>query len=162
MKTVALLATILLFASCSSSSGLIDKQSLPCGSGQDIDILAGLEMAGVAGRRGDYGGGRAKMIVNVANNSHAEVTVTDIDVAQMNDPDATFAFDRAHINVDVTIAEGKEHTFELPMTERMASQGVTGRRPSVSEQPRDLQLSVRVSLSNGDSYVCRYTVGSPY
>ncbi|MEA2491479.1 MAG: hypothetical protein QOH21_3271 [Acidobacteriota bacterium] len=161
MKTIALLGSILLvLASCSSSQSIVDEQTFDCGSGQALDIQAGLQMAQMRSRGTDFGGDRATLIVNVFNNSHNEITIKNVSADQISDPQATYSFDRGNLNVDVTIADGEEHTFEIPMTARgVGSPDVTSR--SSSGRSPEIVMAVRVTLSTGDSYRCRYSVGSP-
>jgi hypothetical protein len=156
VKTIALLGSILLFASCSSSNSIVDETTFNCGSGQAVDIMAGLEMPQMRGHGAEYGGQRAKLMVNVFNNSHGEITVTNVSADQIADPDATYVFDRGNLTADVTIADGEEHTFELPMTGRTMGQPDFSRRT-----PPSIVLAVRVKLSTGDSYLCRYEIASP-
>jgi hypothetical protein len=164
MKTIALLGTVLLsLAACSSSNKIIDHTTFDCGSGQALDIIAGLEMPSMRGRPGsDFGGDRAKLVVNVFNNSHGDITVKNISVEQIVDPQTTYAFDRGNLNVDETIADGEEHTFEVPMTARgMNTPDVTSAQERERGRASEMVMAVRVTLSTGDQYLCRYSVRAP-
>ena len=162
MKTIALLGTVLLsLAACSSSNKIVDHTTFDCGSGQALDIVAALDMPSMRSRPGgDFGGDRAKLIVNVFNNSHGDITVKNISVEQIVDPQTTYAFDRGNLNVDETIADGEEHTFEVPMTARgMNTPDLTS--PRERDRASEMVMAVRVTLSTGDQYLCRYSVRAP-
>jgi hypothetical protein len=164
MKTIALLGTVLLsLAACSSSNKVVDHTTFDCGSGQALDIIAALDMPSMRNRAGaDFGGDRAKLIVNVFNNSHGEITVKNIGVEQIVDPDTTYAFDRGNLNVDETIADGEEHTFEVPMTARsVTTPDVTSIQQRERRGASEMVMAVRVTLSTGDQYLCRYSVRGP-
>ncbi|HEY0143915.1 MAG TPA: hypothetical protein VGF48_23710 [Thermoanaerobaculia bacterium] len=157
MKLIALIA---VFATaCSSGSGLIDQRTMNCGSGQDVDIVAGMQQSGQRGR--DFGGDRAVLVVNVANNTHGEVTITNVSADQITDSQTTYVYDRANLNPDATLAEGEEKTFELPMTGRRFENPDLRREEAIRRESQPVILALRVTLSNGDAYVCRYSFQPP-
>lgn len=158
MKSIALIAVLLLTA-CSSGSGLIDQRVMDCGSGQDIDIIAGIQQAGGRGR--EFGGDRAVMVVNVANNTHGEVTIVNIGADQITDAHTVYVYDRGNLNPDATLAEGEEKTFELPLTGRRVNSPDLRDQEELRRENEPVLMAVRVRLSNGDSYVCRYSFAPP-
>lgn len=149
MKTAALLALVLLTA-CSSSMDMIDAQSFDCNQGQDIEVRAGLDRRIGEGAFGE----QFEMLVEIANNSHEDVTVTSIRVEQVSSERAQYRFDNSYRKFDQLIEEGKDKTFHLPMSGRpLRNMGSV-----TSSQP--LELVVHVLLANGDSYRCSFDVGS--
>jgi hypothetical protein len=166
MKTVALLSTILLAAACATSdSKLIKERTIPCAEGQPIDILGGLNAPSSNDRLGTMED-RATLVVNVANNSNDDQTVVLVTAEQV-DSRAGYTLDRAYGKYDQTIAPGEEHTFELAMMvqrrpTRLDPPNVTGDRGRSVSSGADaaIVLAVKVSLSNGDSYLCRFVVGA--
>lgn len=143
MKPTALLALVLLTA-CSSSMDMADSQSFDCGQGQAIEVRAGLDRRIGEGAFGE----QFEMLVEIANNSHEDVTVTSVRVEQLSADGAPYRFDNSYRKFDQLIEEGKDHTFHLPMTGRALN--VTSSRP--------LELVVHVLLANGDSYRCSFDV----
>lgn len=151
MKLTALVAILLLTGCGSSSMDMVDAQSFNCDQGQDIEVRAGLD------RRigeGAFGQQQFEMLVEIANNSHEDVTVTAVRVEQMSSENALYRFDNSYRKFDQLIEEGKDHVFHLPMTARALQS--SGR--VTSSQP--LELAVHVLLANGDSYRCSFDVGS--
>lgn len=158
MKHIALLAVFL--TACSSGSGLIDQRTMDCGSGQPVDIIAGMQQSGM--RRGsEFGGDRATLVVNVANNTHDDVTVANISADQITDAQTVYVYDRANLNPNATIAEGEEQTFELPMTARPFNNPDVRREDALRRANEPVILALKVTLSNGDSYLCRYAFEPP-
>ncbi len=146
MKASALFA-ILLLTACSSSMDMADSQSFNCDQGQDIEVRAGLDRRIGEGAFGE----QFEMLVEIANNSHEDVTVTSIRVEQMSSDSAAYRFDNSYRKFDQLIEEGKDHTFHLPMT---------GRARKLESVRSSLELVVHVLLANGDSYRCSFDVGS--
>jgi hypothetical protein len=149
-KTAALLALVLSTA-CSSGMDMADTQSFDCNQGQDIEVRAGLDRRIGEGSFGE----QFEMLVEIANNSHEDVTVTSIRVEQMADSqNAQYRFDTSYRKFDELVEEGKDETFHLPMTGR----ALRNMGSVTSSQP--LVLVVHVLLANGDSYRCSFDVGS--
>ncbi len=136
----------LFLAACASSSGLIDSRVLPCGSGQEIEVNAGLAdpttTRDVAGP--------LQYVVEVANNGHAEVTVTSIRIAPRAENAA--GFEEAYKAFDQVIPGGEDHLFELPANDGWVRSADFDRRI----RGERLEFVVTVSLSNGDSYRCAF------
>jgi hypothetical protein len=150
MKLTALFAILLLTACGSSSMDMVDAQSYNCDQGQDIEVRAGLDR-----RIGEAAfGEQFEMLVEIANNSHEDVTVTSVRVEQMSSENALYRFDNSYRKFDQLIEEGKDHVFHLPMTAR----ALRNTDRVTSSQP--LELAVHVLLANGDSYRCSFDVGS--
>lgn len=152
MKALALSA-IVLFAACSSATDVIDERTLPCDSGQDISVMAGVNGT----LRGDLGrDDRFELLVEVSNNSHEDLYVRLIRVQQLSADDALYQIDGASQRFDQLVEEGKDHTFRLPLTGRLR----TSSTRSISGD-RGIELAVTVGLTNGDSYRCVFDVGNP-
>lgn len=140
-----LLTLALLAVSCRSATDVIDSRVLGCESGGDLMIRAGLHGLGTGGERLDD---RLTMFIEVSNNARHEIFVKQIRIEQ---PDANargYRLDSLLQNVDRTIAEDDDYTFELPMTGR----GVR----SLNDPVMDGHLAVVMSLylGNGDVYRC--------
>ena len=71
MKRVSALL-LLLLAACASPTAVMDKRAIRCGPGQDIEVRAGIDDGTIINRE-DHG--EMKYLVEVSNNSHADVTV---------------------------------------------------------------------------------------
>jgi len=151
--TIAVLTSLLLFA-CSSATDVIGQRSMDCGPGQDLEIRAGLAPPEVAGSMGQL-----MFLVEVANNSHNDVTVDHILIEPQQGQQrrqGQIALERVHRSVKQLIAEGTEHVFELPAS----------RFQNPSSSPLDsefaalggYEFAVQVVLTNGDSYRCPFAV----
>ncbi|MEO8382607.1 MAG: hypothetical protein ABI779_23310 [Acidobacteriota bacterium] len=154
MKTIVLSSILLLFAAaCASSDGVI-QNAFDCSPGQDLEIRATLDDPSRSGEQiGQY-----VFLVEVANNSHGELTVKSVRV----DPDesarrvrGSLALERAQKEFNETIAEGTEHVFELPAT----SMGSAMQPLQNQVAPGPIEFVVTVVLTNGDSYRCPFAVG---
>ena len=137
---------LLLLTACASSTDIIDERVLPCGSGQDIEVRAGFDDGMLHGEVG----GQMKYLVEVANNSHHDVTVKSIRI----DPQSTSVpgIERAYRQYDQLIAEGEDHVFELPSSVVLSWRSDLDRRTALQR----LEFVVVVSMSDGDSYRCRF------
>ncbi len=154
MRTLAVLA-LLVLVSCASPTAMIDERVLECGPGGDIDVMAGLASPNVVleGTNDNF-----TFVVNVANNSHGEITVKTIRVEQASMPDrAGYQLDPAARTFNHAIEEGKDHDFELPMSGRSARSQFMDRQ--VRRGP--IEVRVFVTLTNGDSYRCAFAVTQP-
>jgi hypothetical protein len=154
MKTIAL-CSILLFAACSSSDGLIDKRSLECGPGAAIEIEAGLDSPRVRGT--ELRDDNITLLVEVTNNSHEDITVRNIYAEQLSTQDANYLLDRGHLAPNATLSEDDSRTFKLPVSGRP----VPNFDPRRARGGDELVLALTVELANGDSYRCRFSVPSP-
>jgi len=144
MKTTAALV-LLLSVACASSTGVIDKRMFKCEPGQDIGIAAGFD----DGSRSEEFGQR-EFLVQVANNSHNEVTVTSVRVEPSNRN--RIPLDGAFQSEDVTIAEGEDHVFHLPTRVSLTHE----RTRDLPLDGRVVEFYVTVVLSNGDQYQCPF------
>ena len=153
MKTIVLSSILLFSAACASSSGVI-RSTFDCSPGQDLEIRATLDDPSRSGEQiGQY-----MFLVEVANNSHGDLTVKSVRV----DPDeasrrvrGSVALERAQKEFNETIAEGTEHVFELPAT----SMGSVIRPLQNQVVSGPVEFVVTVVLTNGDSYRCPFAVG---
>lgn len=130
---------------------MADSQSFDCGQGQDIEVRAGLDRRIGEGAFGE----QFEMLVEIANNSHEDVTVTSVRVEQLSSHNAAYRFENSYRKFDQLIEEGKDHTFHLPMSGRAVrnvGDGVTS--------SQGLELVVHVLLANGDSYRCSFDVSA--
>lgn len=137
---------LLLLTACASSTDIIDERVLPCGSGQDIEVRAGFDDGMLHGEVG----GQMKYLVEVANNSHHDVTVKSIRIDPQSE--RVPGIERAYRQYDQLIAEGEDHVFELPSSEVLNWRSDLDRRTALQR----LEFVVVVSLSDGDSYRCRF------
>lgn len=152
-KSIALCTLLVLFSACASSAD-VDRQIFDCSPGNDIEIRAGLSN----GQSGEHAG-QYLFLIEVANNSHEDVTVKRVRVDPREGQRSTRR--RAPLagavkNVDATIAEGTEQVFELPASTSMM----------ITEDFQNtvvddvFELDVMVELSTGDTYRCPFEVQS--
>lgn len=152
MKPTALLAASLLLSACASPTAVIDTRDFQCAPGQDLGIAAGFEDG-----RSTEQLGQAAFLVEVSNNSHAEVTVTSVRV----DPDQSnrLQYETAVDGTDVVVPEGEAHLFRLAARAPLAPDPGIARAPSIRARgPEFLAFSVAVKLTNGDQYRCGFRV----
>jgi hypothetical protein len=168
MKSALLCSMLLVLSACATSgSKLITEQTLGCDQGQDLDILAGLQLPSKSDSRG-VGEDRAVLLVNVANNSNHDIYITRITSEQLpGTGTSTYVLDRGYGKFDELIEPGKEHDFEVPMTGRAArfqpqQPGLRGEPPQrMTTGDEGLLLAVKVTTSTCDSYLCRFVVQAP-
>lgn len=141
MKPTLLLA--LLLTACASSNNY--ERMLPCGPGQDIEVLAGIIDPAAARESAE----RVMYIVEVANNSDHDLVVKSIRV----DPRTKIeGLTGAYRQFDQTIEEGKDHRFEIPATDVWVQPPDFAARQSA----RRVEFGAVVTLSNGDAYHCSF------
>lgn len=150
MKLVALFA-IALAAACSSSD-IVDNRSLNCESGQDIEVRVGIDGASYVEGRED----RFDLMVEVANNSHGEVTVDFIRIEQPSDSGARYRIESSYRKFGQLIEEGKDHTFALPTSGQPLSVD-----PRMVRSSGGTVIYVHVGLTNGDLYRCSFSLDAP-
>ena len=151
MRIAAVL--LLLLAGCSSSTDLIDEQVLDCDSGAAISVRAGLNNPTIRMERTDD---QLMLVVEISNNSHEELTVKHIRAQQIGVTDSTrYRLDPVTRQFNQVIAENDDHLFELPVFGRFVGSRLSGQRAA-----EEIVLDVMVTLTNGDSYRCRFSVGS--
>jgi len=148
MRTLVV-AFALLVASCRSATDIIDSRVLGCESGGDLMIRAGLHGFGSGGERLDD---RLTMFIEVSNNARHEIFVKQIRIEQTDANTRGYRLDSLLQNVDRTIAEDDDYTFELPMSGR----GVRSLNDPVIAGHLDVVMSL--SLGNGDVYRCPFQV----
>ena len=146
MKKASVLAFLLL-AACASPTAVIDKRSFRCGPGQDIEVRAGIDDGSITHEIG----GQLEYLVEVANNSHRDVTVSNIRIEPKPRAGQKIeGIDSAAKSFDQLIPENDEHVFELPAN-------ASGPRAFESQVDRqEIEFVVLVSLANGDSYHCSF------
>jgi hypothetical protein len=144
---------ILLLAGCSSSTDLIETESVLCAEmGNEVSVmLYAAETDKIpAGIGSDQG---VTLRVEVSNNSDRDIVVKSI-VLVPTDPRARIRLNTAYGKFDQVIAEGKDHVFPLRTTGRWHNPDITGR-----DQPAgSVELESRVTLGNGQTYRCRFEV----
>lgn len=145
MKHALLLS--LLLAACASPTAVLDKRAFPCGPGRDIEIRAGIDDGTITKEVG----GELQYLVEVANNSHNDVTVKSIRIQPIRQD--VEEIDAASKTFDQLIPEGEDHVFEIPTGE--LSRSTHFDRKILGGTSR-VEFSVRVELSNGDSYHCAF------
>jgi hypothetical protein len=150
LRLLALSSVLALLAGCASSAA-IPNDAMQCGPGQDLEIRAGLGDPKTSDNFGQY-----VFLVEVANNSHEDVTVKRVRV----DPRPTErygtrsrALNGGSQKYDQTIVQGTEHVFELASSASMMA-------PDLRDvvQPGEYELMVTVELTNGESYRCPFLV----
>ena len=149
MKTIALLSISLLLLACASSDDFTGGRLLDCKSGEALEVRAGIDQESF--ERGGMGRGEILFLIEVANNSHEDVTVKSIGVSPRRTQNAPFENVTRAVNQD--IAEGSEHLFKLPTT---AFSRALPEPDSRSRGGENYEFSVHVNLTNGDSYVCHF------
>ena len=154
MKTIALLS-ILFAASCASSSTGFDNPNLQCGPGQEVGIEAGLQAPRMGAELSSQSD--VQVVVQISNNSHHDFTVARVRAEQLYRDDAPYAFDDVYREVNLTIAEGQDHLFELPTTGRWTA--LADRDPMSVRS--SLTLAATVELSSGETYHCRFSIPTP-
>lgn len=147
MRATALL--LLLLAACASPTAVIDNRTFRCGPGQDIEIRAGI-LDPTATREA---AGTLMYIVEIANNSHNDVTVQSIRLAPRGGEDQSMLKPVVR-NVDQSIPEGEDHVFEIPASDVWLQSG--GLEPVLARQRLEFDATVR--LTNGDSYHCSFAM----
>ena len=149
MKRVSALL-LLLLAACASPTAVMDKRAIRCGPGQDIEVRAGIDDGTIINRE-DHG--EMKYLVEVSNNSHADVTVKEIRIDPMRDKrDEVPEVYSASKVFNQDILEGEEHLFEIPI----GSWSATSHFDRKLEGGSRLEFWVRVMLTNGDAYHCSF------
>ena len=148
MKTTALLFSVVFFAACASPTAVIDRRTYRCDEpGLDVGVEGGFEDPRQAEQIGER-----NFLVDVSNNSHAEITVTSVRVEPSNRN--RVRYDVAFDGEDVVIAEGDSHLFRLP-----ARRGTTMDPPIDPSKFRNadfVEFVVTVELANGDRSRCDF------
>ncbi|HEX8254766.1 MAG TPA: hypothetical protein VF846_16600 [Thermoanaerobaculia bacterium] len=147
MKTIAFLAMLLLSTACASNDGFVANEIDTCQPGDELELNAGI------GEASFMGNGQATVLVEVSNNSNADVTVKNVRV----DPES---FDRNQFEVqggsrafDQEILEGESHTFEVPITFRVRDMMNAQRYRGTTAS---LEAALTVKLASGDAARCRF------
>jgi hypothetical protein len=148
------LPLLLLLAGCASQPDFIDETVALCEPGQPIDFRVGLDRPEIDVSMSDR---HANVVVEVANNSDAEVTVRSIRVEQTAlENSRGYRIDPVFREFDQTIEEGKDHLFRLPVVGRLGSDDLSRMQRSAGT----LSAWVTVSLSNGEAYRCQFALAS--
>ena len=151
MKMKALLSLFVLFllAACASPTRVIDTHVFLCEPGQNISIAAGFDPG-----TSQENFGQELFLVEISNNSNAEVTVKTISIepSELN----RIRMDRVYQAFDVAIPEGDDHVFRLPARGALQQGAVSDLAPARAST----EFSVTVGLANGDKYVCPFRVDS--
>lgn len=152
MKTLAFVFLTLLFAGCASSrnAGAVRQ----CGPGEDLEIRAGL-----APHEETRAESRLIFLVEVANNSHRDVTVHTVAVdPRTSEPRrrGQLTPQRVTLQFNQLIEDGDDHVFRLP------SAPVSDFPSSFDEPFAGLSVPdflVSVSLTTGETYRCVFAAG---
>lgn len=144
MKPALLLVLALLFTACASSNDY--ERTLPCGPGQDIEVLAGIIDPAAARESAE----RVMYIVEVANNSDHDLVVSSIRVEPRTKIEGLTG---AYRQFNQPIEHGQDHRFEIVATD------VWVQPPDFEARrvgDRRVEFSAFVTLSNGDAYHCSF------
>lgn len=147
MRNPSLFAIAVFLAACASPTAVIDERAITCEPGQAIGVAAGFEDGTEAGQFGQLA-----FLVEVANNSHDEITVLSVRVepSQRN----RVRFESSFDGTKVTIPEGEAHLYRLPT--RMITSLDADSSARVFAGRNSFEFFATVSLSNGDHYHCRF------
>ena len=149
MKAAIAAFVALLLPACASPTAVIDERSMECGPGRDVEIRSGIDAPGtISEMQSAY-----TFLVEVANNSHQDVTVTSVRI----EPTRTRSgrpsrIAQVHQAYDQLIPEGTEHVFKIP---GRSFAGVVS-APDAMARTDEHEYRVSVQLSNGDSYHCLF------
>ncbi|HWW62555.1 MAG TPA: hypothetical protein VN181_14375 [Thermoanaerobaculia bacterium] len=139
---------LLLLTAC-SSSGLIDKQAIEGGPGQDIGVALGNFNSRAAAPYDATTEDAYTIDIEVSNNSDGDVTVTRIAISPGES--GAYSISSTSQKFDETIAEGEDHLFTLSLRGRQT-------RRLAPNEGADVTVRVVVTLSNGDSYFYSFAV----
>jgi hypothetical protein len=147
LKASTSLLVVLIVAACASPTAVIDTHVFRCEPGQDISIAAGFDPG-----TSQESFGQELFLVEISNNSNADVTVKSISIepAELN----RVRMDQVYQAFDVSIPDGGDHVFRLPARGAIQQNAVRDLAP---ERVRT-DFSVTVALANGDRYVCPFRV----
>jgi hypothetical protein len=159
MKTIAIVTALLFLSACASSDGFEKNPVSVCSPGDPIAIEAGFQDPGTSIGTG----GRMTLLVNVANNSDAEITVASVRAdPQSVSQQSAFQFDGGVREVNREIAEGDDATFEIPVTVRVVNRDMQTEMMRHNQTvTAQLEVAVTVKLANGDASRCRFRVPAP-
>lgn len=154
MRLSALALLTLLAAACASRDGMVSERNLDCASGQDVSIDAALNVPGVA-----YEGAtdNLTMVVEVGNNSNADIEVVSIRVEPGWGSQPRYRIDNSFREFHRVLAPGADAAFELPVTGR----GLTTDPSMRSRGDATMQIIVSVYLASGDNYRCKMDIPAP-
>jgi hypothetical protein len=157
MKKLALLPVLFLFFACSSATSMEPARTFDCGPGHDIEIRAGIE--GTRNNRMIEPGDQLSFVVEVANNSHDDVTVQSIrvDTKSESGRGAASPLDPVFKTVKQEIPQGKDHVFRFPTQFRNATIPMGDPR-QLRNYESPSEMDVTVVLSNGDAYRCPFAL----
>lgn len=154
MKTIALLPVLLLLLACSSATSMGDKEVLDCSPGQPLEIQVGLQ--GTRHGQTVEPGEDLEFLVEIANNSHEDVTIESIRIDPDRAGNTPGAYEPVYRVVNQEIAEGKEHLFQFPARRQITS--AEEDRPPGRGFRQAPQMTVTVIVKNGDSYRCAFSL----
>lgn len=149
---VTLLIALLTAACASSNGGFVNDDIHACAPGDPVTIEAGVERLELGmDPRGINSTEQLTIRVRVTNLTDDEIEVVSVRTDQSSETSA-YRIENAYREFKETIAEGEDHIFEIPSRGQNMTTGagyVTSRR---------VELTVAVSLANGDVYRCRFAV----
>jgi len=154
MKKLALLPVLLLTLACSSATKLSDDRVFDCSPGQDLEVNAGLEAVG--NRAVLQPGEEAAFLVEVANNSHEDVTIASIRIDPSTMSKTTVEIEPTFSAVNYELAQGKDHLFRFPT--RVRTTPLTEPQPQARSFTSSASLRVTLTLTNGDAYRCSFSM----
>lgn len=149
MKILRLLFVPLLFA-CASGDGFVDETARSCAPGDPIEINAGFDASSGGGSYDE----RLSLLVEIANNSDADIVVNTIRVDPVNSMQGNqrYELNGGRIEPRRTIAEADASMFEVPMSARRLTEHAPPAFSGVAE------VAVIVEVDGGTLYRCRFRV----
>jgi hypothetical protein len=146
--TLALLLLLPLMAGCASNDGFIEEETIDASAGgSDVSVdIVGLEKPLPSASE-------LTLLVEVSNNSDADITVTKIVVRPFGN-DSVYVIDQAQLGLNKIIEERKAEVF------RLRTRGEERRRLRDNERPTAV-VSVSVSLLGGATYASQFAVEVP-
>jgi hypothetical protein len=147
MKTIAPIAMLLLLTACASSDGFIENELDTCQAGDELELQAGIGQASM------FADGRATVLVEVSNNSSADVTVSNVRVDPTSPDPQRIDVMGGTVTTPHDIREGESHTFEVPITVRIKDTMTASRQRGYAIA---VEAAVTVKTTSGISSRCRF------
>jgi len=137
---------------CSSSDAGMIHDTIEGGPGQPIEVQISTKPGAARPVFDSFGQPSTTLfLVEVSNNSDADVVVDQVSIVQPDSPNAAYQMNPVTRRYKELIAPAKDHTFELP---------ADGRQVRVLERSEPSRIVVRVivRLQSGEGYVYDFEV----
>jgi len=154
-RTAGLAVLPFLFAAllgCSSSGAGMIQDTIEGGPGQPIEVQISTKPGASRPVFDSFGQPSSNLfLVEVSNNSDADVVVDQISIIQPDSPNAAYQMNPVTRRFKELIEPAKDHTFELP---------TDGRQVRILErnEPSRIVVRVMVGLQSGERYVYDFEV----